>query len=117
MTDALSPEDVNALIKELRERDQSWQKQCDGWEARIKELHAADYDPETFTAMRRTLYGRAADALTADRASCQARVEELEANLETRDKFIVDQGLWPAFVASLPLATLRALADRKEGDA
>ena len=75
------------------------------------------YDPYSSKSAHEYVSGLFARALTADRASCQARVEELEANLETRDKFIVDQGLWSDFVASLPPATLRALADRKEGDA
>jgi hypothetical protein len=36
--------------------------------------------------------------------SAEAREDTLQALLEDRDKFIVDQGLWATFVASLPAA-------------
>lgn len=38
-------------------------------------------------------------------------IERLELNLESRDVFIVQQGLWPAFVDSLPPA--RAALEEK----
>lgn len=35
---------------------------------------------------------------------CKAALASLQANLNTRDTFIVSKGLWPEFVDSLPAA-------------
>jgi len=47
-----------------------------------------------------------ARALIADRAAQAERMARMEKLLEGRDKFIVDEGLWPAFVLSLPRRAL-----------
>ena len=94
------------------------------------------YDPYSSKSAHEYVSGLFARALTADRASCQARVEELERALRIAHEGLKagcdqyadrtfsgqevpgdEQFPWVRKMQIGRDATLRALADRKEGDA
>lgn len=82
--------DINKLREELRERDSAWQADCDEWEAEIKKRGPRRKWSAIFATMRTTLYGRAAEALTAQ----EGRIAELEAawlEAETRFEALAEQ--------------------------
>lgn len=68
---------------------------------------------------RNYLEDRIARAILSEQEKSRKRVEELEAGVASRDKFIVDEGLWGDFVETLPLRetpqTFKRLSLRKEG--
>lgn len=112
--------DERALVERLRERDAAWQKNCDHWEYRIREL---GHDlPEAWSITRNSLDAQAAAAITSlseqvetlrkERSEWHRRAQKAEGALERagRGYWLTSISKWRMRARSLErrLAEVRA---------